>query len=1064
MSVMRTVVRRPTTLLIVFILLIGLGVYAAIDLTIDLFPEINPPILMVFCDYSGAGPREVEGNVTRALEAALSNVGNIEKVTSTSSEGSSQIMVEFTWGTDMSEASNDVRDKLEFIKPLLPEEAGTPQIFKFDPSMIPILQLMVTGSRSPEELREIAVDIVQPRLEQVEGVAMAAVTGGREKAIRVEIAQNRLAAYDLTLTQVAGMLRGQNVQISAGSITEGNKNYLIRTAGEYQDIDQIKNTVVAYKGGAASPVAGPGPTRVIRLRDLANVFEGYQKETDEVIINGQPGVYITIQKQSGSNSVKTADNVLARLEKINKETPLGVKVETIYDTTVIIRNSLSQVSSSAILGAVLAVLILIFFLRSIKSTIIIGLSVPISFIITLMLMYFFGLTLNIMTLSGLALGVGMLVDNSIVILENIYRYREKGAKLTASAILGSQEMINAIVASTLTTICVFAPLALFKSQLGMMGELFSGLAFTVVISLSSSLLVAIFLVPVLTSKYLPLSSRRQRPLRGLPRILDNTLAAFFQGLENLYRAILRGILKHRKLTAFLIFLIFAGSLALIPMTGFELMPEQEQDNVQVTIELPIGTKLEVTKTMMRQIELMVKEEVRGYKDIIVSAGERGFFGFLGAAESNRGRLTITLPPYEKRTDTSTAIKQKLRAHFNDFPAAIFAFQEGGMGATATPIDILVKSNDLERASDIALKILEILKRDFPEVTEPEIDLKEGLPQIEIYIDRDKAYSLGLNIYTIGHEIRANIDGINASRFREGGSEYDIVVILDKRDRDSVPDLQKIFVLNNRGDRIPLSSIAHLERSTGPIKIRRENQTRVVHVSGGLAPGAKLNEVALAIEDRIAAQIPAEEDVIISFSGEFAELMEYGTQFIIIIVISICLVFGVMASQFESFLDPLIIFFTIPLSLIGVIVLYVTTGENFSLFTAVGMVMLGGIVVNNGIVLVDYTNLMRKRGMSIIEACIEAGGNRLRPILMTTLTTVLALIPMSFLAGEGAELVQPIGKTVVGGLTASTFLTLFLIPVIYAMLNSFSERRKQKRAGRELKRRQRRDALLAGEKA
>jgi HAE1 family hydrophobic/amphiphilic exporter-1 len=1064
MSVTRTVVKRPTTLLIIFILLIGLGLYAALDLAIDLFPEINPPVLFVFSSYSGAGPEEVETTLTRPLEGALSNVSNIETITSTSTEGGSQIMLEFTWGTNMAEASNDVRDKLEFIKPYLPEDAESPQIFKFDPSMIPILDLMVAGNRSPEELREIAEDFVQPRLEQVEGVAMVSVMGGREKAIRVEVPQNRLEAYNLTLTQISGMIRGQNVQVSAGSITEGNKNYLILTAGEFQDLDQIRNTVVTYRGGTGNPGASEAPTRVVRLRDIANVYEGYKKEESTVLVNGKPGVFIIIQKQSGTNSVKTADNVLKRLDKINREIPLGVRVEVIYDMTNIIRNSLRQVSSTAVTGAFLAVVILIFFLRSLKSTVIIGLSIPISFIVTLMLMYFFGLTLNIMTLAGLALGIGMLVDNSIVILENIYRYREKGAKLTASAILGSQEMINAIVASTLTTICVFAPLALFRAQLGMMGELFSGLAFTVVISLSSSLLVAIFLVPVLTSKYLPLRSRRQRPLTGVWKVLDESLERLFRGLENLYRRILRVILRRKKITVFVIFLIFVGSLFLIPKAGFKLMPEQEEDFVQIGVELPIGTKLEVTKTMMRQLELLIEQELHGYKDIITSSGERSFMGFLGASQSHKGELTVTLPPYGERTENSTAIKQRLRKHFGDFPSAIFSFAHGGgISGGASPIDILVKSNDLERGKEVAERILGILEKDFPEVTEPDMDRKEGLPQIEIFIDRDKAYSLGLNVHDIGQEVRANIDGVTSSKYRVGGSEYDILVILDERDRDALPDLQKIFCLNNQGMRIPLSSFAHLERTIGPVDIKRENQTRIIHIEGGLAPGVKLNEVELAIHDKIADEIPSDESTIITFSGEWADFMKYGNKFIMIIIVSLCLVFGVMASQFESFLDPFIIFFTIPLTLIGVILLYVATGETFSLFTAVGLVMLGGIAVNNGIVLVDYTNLMRKRGMSIIDACVEAGGNRLRPILMTTLTTVLGLIPMSFFPGEGAELVQPIGKTVVGGLTVSALLTLFLIPVIYAIFNAFSEKRRKRREERKLRRIER-QRELSGEQA
>jgi HAE1 family hydrophobic/amphiphilic exporter-1 len=416
-------------------------------------------------------------------------------------------------------------------------------------------------------------------------------------------------------------------------------------------------------------------------------------------------------------------------------------------------------------------------------------------------------------------------------------------------------------------------------------------------------------------------------------------------------------------------------------------------------------------------------------------------------------MTITLPPYAERIETSTQIQEKLRKHFHDFPSAVFSFAGGmTMGVLEEPIDIVVKTDDMARGKDVATKIRDLIKENIPAVTEPALDITEGLPQVEVFINRDKAYSLGLNIYTIGQEIKANIDGITASRFRQGGSEYDILVILDPEDRNALPDLDKIFVLNSLGKRIPFSSFAHWEKTTGPVDINRENQKRVFHVTGGLAADAKLNVVEQEIVVLIDKEIPRTDDLVISHSGEYADLMLYGEKFIIIMIISVCLVFGVMASQFESFLDPFIIFFSIPLLLIGVVFLNLGTGENFSLFTAVGLVMLTGIVVNNGIVLVDYTNLLRKRGLSIRQACIQAGGNRLRPILMTTLTTILALIPMSFFQGEGAELVQPIGKTVIGGLTASTIFTLFLIPVIYDIFNSFSQKINKARLARRDKKR------------
>jgi len=1057
MSLSKSVVGRPTTVMIIFLLVVGFGLYSSSDLAIDLFPEINPPVLVLFTSYEGAGPEEIEKTLTRPLEGQLSNVSNIERISSSSSEGSSQIILEFTFGTDMTEASNEVRDRLELVKDFLPEEATSPQIFKFDPSLIPILQLRVSGNRSPEELRQIAENTIQPRVEQIEGVALASVRGGREQVVRVEIPQNRLEAYDLNLTQIAGILQGNNVQISAGTITEGNTSFLIRTAGEYTDIGQIRDTVVSYRGG-------PGPTNPnatvtgVRLRDIANVYQGYRDESNVVYVNGEPGVFIIVQKQSGTNSVQVTDTVLARLEDINAALPIGVELEVVEDTTTLIRDSLADVSSSAITGGVLAVLILFFFLRSLRSTIIIAISIPVSIIVTLMLMYFAGLTLNLMTLTGLALGIGMLVDNSIVILENIFRYREKGAKLTASAILGSQEMITAITASTLTTIFVFLPLAIFRAQLEVIGELFSDLAFTVVISLLSSLAVAVFLIPVLTSHYLPISSRKQRPLRGITGALDGVLARGFTALDDAYKASLRWTLRHKIVVVVVIVGILAGSIFMIPMTGFEFTPEQEEDSVSVAVEMPVGTTLEVTRGVLSQLQIIVEEEVETYRDIIIEAGQPAFFGFLGAADTSKGSLTVLLPPYDERTVSSREVQQILRSHFNDFPGAVFSFDDGGGGGggfNATPIEIILRSEDRDLMRETGEQIVEVLKNYVPEATEPQMNLAEGLPQIEIVIDRQKAYSLGLDVTTIGREVRAAIDGVTAGRFRRGGNEYDILVILEESGRDQIPDLQRVFVNSRFGERIPLANFASLQRTTGPVSIDRQDQSRTVTINAGLAPGETINIVQPRIEAAIAEHVPADEELVITYGGDFEDLMNYGTTFVYVLIVSVFLVFGVMASQFESFLDPFIIIFTIPLTLVGVIAIYVFTNTNFSLFTAVGLVMLVGIVVNNGIVLVDYTNLLRKRGLHVVDAAVEAGGNRLRPILMTTLTTVLGLLPVAFASGEGASLVQPIAKTVVGGLSVATLLTLYLVPVIYTVFNRAGERRLERRLRREKRREKRR---------
>jgi HAE1 family hydrophobic/amphiphilic exporter-1 len=1032
------VVSRPTTVFIIFALLIGLGIFALVNLPIDLFPEINPPYLVVYTTYTGAGPEEMERSVTRVLEAALSSVSSLEEVTSTSSKGSSMVIMEFTYGTDLADATNSVRDALERVRNYLPTEADAPMIFKFDPSMIPIMGLMVTGNRSPEELQEIAEDTIVPRIEQTRGVATASVNGGREKIVRIEISQSRLEAYNLTITQIQQVLAAQNLQVAAGTITEGDVSYILTTMGEYSSLDQIRNTVISYRGGGLVDGQVEMP-RSVYLGDLASVFDGYRDETSTVYVNGQPAVMLRVQKQSGQNSVQTADALRKRLVRMTREIPQDIKITEIFNTTDQIENSIGQVTSTAVSGALLAVLILFVFLRSMKPTLIIGISIPISIIVTIMLMYFAGLTLNLMTLAGLVLGIGMLVDNSIVILENIYHYREKGAKLGTAAVLGTSEMIIAITASTLTTICVFAPLVMFQSLLEMGGEMFAGLAFTVVISLTISLFTALVLVPVLSSHYLPLVTRKQKPLKiKALAALDNVFQRFFTDLDDAYRRAVDRVLRHKVLVITVLAVMFAGSLFLIPVIGWVFMPDEEADNVTINAELPMGTPLERTEAILRQIQLIAEKEVQGYERMIVNAGGGGM---LSSGSSNAGTLRINLPDYEDRIDSADDIKAKMRTHFNEFPGVYLSFSSNSMGmGNSNPVDIVVRTDDLVKGKAIAEKISSLLQERIPEAKEPQVGLKDGLPQYEIELDRERMYALGLNTYTVGNEIKAAVDGVTATIYKTGGHDYDVVLILAEADRSALPALDHIFLNSQTAGRVPLSSFASYKKGTGPLTIQRENQSRVIHVTAGANPGTKLNVLEDKVRNLVSAEIPAEDDVIIEFAGDNAEMVKMMKNFVLIIVIAIFLVFGIMASLFESFRDPFIILFTIPLSVIGIVSIYLVTGEPFNILTAVGLLVLVGVIVNNGIVLVDYTNLLRKRGLSLHDACVEAAGNRLRPILMTTLTTILGLIPMAFFPGEGSEMVSPIGKTVLGGLSVGTLMTLFLMPTVYVIMNKRSDER------------------------
>jgi HAE1 family hydrophobic/amphiphilic exporter-1 len=590
---------------------------------------------------------------------------------------------------------------------------------------------------------------------------------------------------------------------------------------------------------------------------------------------------------------------------------------------------------------------------------------------------------------------------------------------------------------------------MFQGLLEMAGEMFAGLAFTVVISLSVSLFVALFLVPVLSSHYLPLLTRKQAPLKGRLAAIDRGFEGFFAALESGYRKLVAKVLRHKMAVVGVLVLLFAGSIALIPRIGWIFMPEEAADSVTVSITMPLGTPVQETEKTLKQVEQIAKEKlqidgVAAYKRLIVNSGGGG--GMMGrGGGSNGGSLRINLLDFDEQIMTADEVKDLMRPYFNQFPGVLFRFSAGGggmMGSSSNPIDIVLRTDDLVKGKALADRISALLKDRLPDVTEPQVSLNDGLPQIEIELNRDRMYALGLNAYTVGNEIKAAVDGITASQFKNGNDDLDIILILAEADRNTRPALDHIFVRSSvTGARVPLSNFASYKEGTGPMTISREDQSRVIHVTAGIKPGAKINDIDTQIQELIRAEIPQEDDVIIIFEGDNSEMVKMFTNFLLIMIVAIALVFGVMAGLFESFRDPFIIIFTIPLSVIGIVAIYFITGDRFNILTAVGLLVLLGVIVNNGIVLVDYTNLLRKRGLGLNEACIEAAGNRLRPILMSTLTTVLGLAPMAFFPGEGSERVAPIGKTVFGGLSFGTLMTLFLMPAIYAKINKHDDERK-----------------------
>lgn len=1035
-------VNKPVTTMLVFVLMIILGTFCMTQLPVDMYPDMDLPYMLVYTSYDGAGPEEIEQGLTSTLESSLSGVSGLKKIQSRSMAGISLVILEFNFGTNLDAAGGDVRDKIDLVRNFLPDGADSPITIKMDPSMMPIMTLALRGSRTPEELRAFANDTIESRLEQIDGVASANVSGGREKSINVDIPRDRLEAYGLTISSVAQMIGVQNIQSSGGTITSGDTNYTIKNDGKYKSLDDLRNTVISYKVGSDSM------PRTIRLRDIADVYEGFKDESTLAYLDGKPCVMINIQKQSGKNSVQAAENVRKTLKKLKAEIPSDIEILETSNTTDIISQTINEVVMSVVQGALLAIAILFIFLRSIKSTLIVGLSIPISVMITLLCMYLRGITINMISMAGLLLGIGMLVDNSIVVLENIYSYIERDTKPRVAAVLGSQEMVSSITGSTLTSVCIFLPMLVFKSKLGLMGQMFNDISWTIIFSLMSSLIVAIALVPVLCSKFVTkqLAKKQSGISYGVNRAFNN----FFDRLDDKYARGVSFVLHHKLISILAIIALFFLSIFSVPVVGFIFMPESAANSVTVDFKLPQGTRLEITEDMMREFEAMALKELEGVKYTTVAVGGTSFIS--SSAETNTGTVTFTLHEPKERLagwDSEKTAKAKLRKYFTMFPGADLSFGTNANSAGGSSgVSVNIKSDDLDKCMETAKAVEELLKYKLGDwVTEVSSDLEDGLPQAEIIFDRDRMQEFGLSVYSVGNEIAGVISGATASRFTKNGDDINVVVRISEKDRAKLSDLDSISMVTSSGLRIPLSSFAHYEQTTAPVTIFRENQARIIHVTAKPVEGLSIGDVQAQVEKAISQNILLDDGVSINYSGAMEDMMEAVRNFGMIIILAAFLVFTVMASQFESLLDPFIVILTIPLSFIGVIAIYLISGNQLNVVTIMGVLVLVGTIVNNGIVLVDYTNLLRKRGYALEDACVQAARNRLRPILMSTLTTVISLAPMAFFPGEGSRSMQPISLTVFGGMTFGSLMTLFLMPTIYYIFNARRLKKAAKRAAK-----------------
>ncbi len=1031
MSLAAASVRRPITTVMAFLIVILLGGIAFLHLPVDLMPELTYPTLTVRTQYPNVGPQEIEDLISRPVEEAVSAIAGVKQISSSSSEGQSSVRVAFTWGTDLDVAANEVRSRVDRIRASLPDDAQAPTVYKFDLASFPILFLGVSSpTMGPIELREFTEERIERRLERVPGVASVDVRGGLRRQIQVNLNRDRMLALNLSADRITRLLDQENLNLPAGKVEKGNLDVFLRTVGEYKAAPEVGQTVVAVRDG-----------KPIYLRDIAQVKDGVEEVTSLTRINGEPGIRLSINKQSGANTVEVAEGVRAEVQRIRKDFP-NIQITTIVDTSEYIRNAINNVRSSALLGGILAIVVLLFFLRSGRSTFVIATAIPISIVATFALIYFTGYTLNIMTFGGLALGVGMLVDNAVVVLENVFRKREEGCDAVESSVVGTQEVAMAITASTLTTMAVFLPIVFME---GISGVMYKQLAVVVAFALFASLAVALTLIPVLSANVLKRGKAHDK--RTWLQPLYSRSERILTGMETRYRSGVAWALGHRKLIIFGTLGLFAASLVLIPFIGTELMPKADEGEVRVDAQMAVGTRLELMDKTFRQIEKIVKQNVPEAVSILTNIGGGGWHGDAG----NTGDMRITLVPESQRKRSSAQIAADLRQELADIPGVIIRTREGsglfllriafGGGSEALEADI--RGFDLTQGYKLAEQVEKALET-VPGISDARISRDPGRPERVIRINRNKIARLGLSMNQVANIIETNVAGSKATVLRREGREYDVFVRLAQTDREVLKDIDQVSLVSASGQSVPLKSVIDVEYATGPVVIDRKDQERVVSVYANVA-GRDLGSVVADARQAIRG-IDTPPGFAITFGGEYEDQQKAQNALFIALILAVLLVYMVMAAQFENLLDPFVVMFSIPMASIGVLLTLWLTGTTFNIQSYIGMVMLAGIVVNNAIVLVDYTNLMRRRdGLPLIEAVIESGRRRLRPILMTTSTTVLGLVPLAIGLGEGSEMQTPMARVVVGGLVTSTLITLFLVPVVYTTLAEWQARRAERRA-------------------
>ena len=1042
MAIYKTAIKNPVTTMLVFVAVMIIGLFCFVQLPVDQFPEMDPPYVMVMTTYPGASASEIETNVSKIMENSLTSVDNLKYINSTSKDNVSLVVLELEWGCDITEAVNDVRSFCDMAKNQLPDGCSSPMVFKFSSSTMPICQYSITADESYAALDKILNDEVIPQLNKINGIGNLSVSGAPDRYVYVDIDQQKLDAYGISLEQVGQVISANNLNLSSGTVKMEKEQYQMQVRSEFIESSEINDLMVTIT---------PQGQQVF-VRDIATVRDTIKDLSLDEKTNGREAARLIVAKQSGSNTVQVCEDVQEELAKIQKQLPTDVKIQEIYNSADNIRNSINSLEESVLYALLFVVLVVLFFLGKWRATIIISLTIPISLIVAFIYLKMADSSINIISLCSLSIAIGMVVDDAIVVLENITRHIERGEAPREAAIYATNEVWVSVIATTLVLVAVFVPLTMMD---GMAGIMFESLGWIVTVVCCTSTVIAITLTPMLCSKLL--KARKVRIENGklideeatTKTWYDRTVVAFLDKLDAAYAKSLGWCLRHKALTIIALFVFFAASLLpfIMGKVGTDFMAQQDNARLSVTVELQRGTRIEETVKTARQLEERFMLLVPEIQMISTSAGSNdddGTGAIFSTTMNNTISMTIRLNKKWERERTIWQIAEVLRQELAQYPEIIeyqANISSGGPGGGNT-VDVEIYGYDFDITNQMAQQIIALTK-ELPGARDVFSDRDDDRPEIKIIVDKEKASRHGLTSATISSYLRNRVNGMAVGFLKEDGDEYDILVRLKEENRNSISDVLDFSIPTPMGQTIKLSEICSVDEYWAPPKIVRKSRQRIVTVK--VTPyETSLGELAQAINTQVLPQIDKPAGYSIRLAGSYEDQQESFGKLGMLGALILILVYIVMASQFESFSNPGIIMFTVPFALSGVILALWITGVSLDMIGALGIVLLVGIVVKNGIVLVDYINLMRERGHDLNEAIQISGQSRMRPVLMTAFTTILGMVPMAVSQGEGAEMWRPLGIVVIGGLTVATFLTLYIVPVIYGAMSKKGERDKLKK--------------------